>query len=311
MGLASYGDASRLFQKIPKEKWMKEMNGHYVCNPKIEYIGSLQLSFRYLYHRLLKSVRSIVDKTDHVAFESITFPFPQRPRDYALPDKTYSDVAAAVQDIIEDIFLGLSRRVHAATGSKNLCIAGGCGLNGVSNNKILLDKKFEGVFVQPASSDTGIPLGCALWGYHAHLNMPRTYVMTHASLGRTYSEEEIKEAINGTVDILFTKSKNVANDTAELLEQQKIIGWFQGGSEYGPRALGNRSIICDPRRLEMKDILNKRVKHREMWRPFAASVLKEYVHDYFELPYHESPFMLLVPEIRKDVQNKIHAAYRP
>ncbi|HEY4517430.1 MAG TPA: carbamoyltransferase C-terminal domain-containing protein [Candidatus Paceibacterota bacterium] len=321
MGLASYGNAQNIFKLIPKDRFMKEVGGHFLCNPKITYPGSGSFSLK----RFLRDPRKViinyavmllklVKKTgsrlkNKPVFSPIHIPIPPRPRDLPLPEQKYNDLAAVVQDIIEDVFLGLSRRAHAATGSRNICIAGGCGLNGVSNNKILHDKKFAEIFIQPASSDTGIPLGCALWG-QVHLGEPRTYVMRDAYLGREYSGQEIQEAMQKTNGISFKKSSAVAEETAKLLAEQKVVGWFQFGSEYGPRSLGARSILADPRRAEMKNILNDRVKHRELWRPFAASVLKEKANEYFELDYEESPFMLLVPKIRerakKDMQALVH-----
>ena len=326
MGLASYGNAQNIFTLIPKDRWMKEINGHYVCNPKITYPGQESITWWRLIHKprkiiinlLVTMMQFIKEKVgsfmlrlrgqyDTPVFESFSVPFPPRQKDSPLPEKNYNDIAAVVQDIIEDIFVGLSRRAHSVTGSKNVCIAGGCGLNGVSNNKILHDKKFSEIFIQPASSDTGIPLGCALWGCHVYFNEPRNYVMNHAYLGREYTEEEILRVLDGVKGILFKKSNAIAKETAKLIANKKIVGWFQFGSEYGPRALGARSILADPRQAQMKDTLNARVKHREMWRPFAASVLKEHANDYFELDYHESPFMLLVPKIREKMKKNLQA----
>ncbi|HEY4517297.1 MAG TPA: carbamoyltransferase N-terminal domain-containing protein, partial [Candidatus Paceibacterota bacterium] len=218
MGLSSYGDAKNIYRIIPKERWMKELSGDFLCNPKITYPGFGSFSFRRFFRdprkvlinygvlllEFLGDIRMRFTKNGSGRkniFSPIHIPFPPRPEKAPLPEKDYNDVAAVVQDIIEDIFLGLSRKAHAATNSKNLCIAGGCGLNGVSNNKILHDKRFREIFIQPASSDTGIPLGCALWGVHTFFKEPRRFVMRDAYLGCIYPEEKILEALKETKGI--------------------------------------------------------------------------------------------------------------
>jgi len=199
----------------------------------------------------------------------------------------------------------LGTQLQKITGSHNLCVAGGCGLNIDANMNFLHEAGFKKIFIQPAASDTGIPLGLALHGYHVIAGQPRFYRMESASLGRSYSENEIKAALNEKHDQLtYTKSATVAADTARLLADGNIVGWFYGGSEYGPRALGNRSILCDATRSDMKDILNLKVKNRELWRPFAAAVLEERVGDFFEFE-ETSPFMVLAAKVKKDTLGKI------
>jgi len=314
MGLAAYGNAQNIFKNHPKKLWLKELNGHFVCNPKIQFPGFSRLflifkhplkALKQMRVRIFLMIRNVL--WEKPTFHPIRLSLSSCPKNQPLPHRYYSDIAAVVQDIIEDVFLGLSHRLNKITRSDNLCIAGGCGLNGISNQKILQDKKFKEIFIQPASSDAGIPLGCALWGYNIHFKQPRDYVMRHAYLGKEYSEKDIQNTLEKTEGVTFRKSDMVADDTAKLLMRQKIVGWFQGRSEYGPRALGSRSILCDPRKKEMKDILNEKVKHRENWRPFAASVLREKTHDYFEFTYDESPFMLLVPKVRKEMRERIPA----
>lgn len=311
MGLASYGNAEKIFKDIPKNKWYKEADGHFLCNP---FIGFQQPKDKFLkkygnireIKRIAKNIiKKILEKItpDKVPkrkkfFEEIRLDYPAR-KNEKLPIEYYNNVAAAVQAVLEEIFLKMSRQLYEITRSKNLCLAGGCALNGVSNNKILEDGKFKDIFIQPACSDAGIPLGCALYGYHIILKQPRFWMMKTAYLGKEYAEEDYEKALeNYKKDIDFHKSTNIAKETAELIKDGKIVGWFQGRSEYGPRALGSRSILCDPRIKEMKDILNERVKHRENWRPFAASVLLEKMPEYFHLNY-ESPFMLLVPKVKE------------
>ena len=308
MGLASYGDAEKIFKDIPRDKWYRETNGDFICNARINFSSSDRKHYSFIgfVRELKRKIFNNPKKSlDSNFFNKIYLSHPSRKKDQKLPADYYSDAAAVVQALIEEIFVKMSRNLHDITQSENLCLAGGCALNGVSNNKILEDGKFKNLFIQPASSDAGIPLGSALWGYYLFLDKDRDYVMKDAYLGREYSENEIAEDLEKTNGIEFYKSENVAKETAKEIANGKIIGWFQGGSEYGPRALGSRSILCDARDKDMKDILNERVKHRERWRPFAASVLKENVQDYFEFKDHDSPFMLFVPKIKKEMKDKI------
>jgi carbamoyltransferase len=220
------------------------------------------------------------------------------------------DIAFAVQKITEDIMLHMANYLYEKTKLKNICLAGGVALNSVANKKVLDGTPFENIFIQPASHDGGISLGLALYHYHQIQNNPRKYIMKHAYLGKEHSLMEIGSAIDKYKDkIKFRKSKDIAKEIASNIAEKKIIGWFQGGSEFGPRALGHRSILCDARDPKMKDILNARVKHREGFRPFAPSVLLEESQDYFDIEC-ESPFMLLVADTkqskRKEVPSIVH-----
>jgi len=210
------------------------------------------------------------------------------------------DVSAAVQHAIERALIKLARDAYALTGSKNLCLSGGVALNSVANKKILDETPFKNVFIQPAAGDDGCAIGNALLGWVDILGQKRAWTMRNAYTGRTYSQEEIDRAIeeyHGWVSPV-TRAKDVIASTGRLIADGKIVGWFQGGSEFGPRALGHRSILCDARDGKMKDILNSKVKHREPFRPFAPSILKEFNSEYFELDC-DSPFMLLVAQVKK------------
>ena len=211
----------------------------------------------------------------------------------------HEDLAYAVQHALEEALIHLANYLHRKTGSKNICLSGGVALNSVANQKILERTPFEQMFIQPAASDAGTALGNALYGWHVLMRKPKTYVMKHDYLGREYSDAEILAAVESFDHVRAEKQPDLARWAAEQIAEGKIIGWFRGGSEFGPRALGHRSIICDPRRAEMKDILNLRVKHRESFRPFAPSVLLEEAEEYFELG-RPSPFMLLVAKVRED-----------
>ncbi|RJQ32470.1 hypothetical protein C4572_01025 [Candidatus Parcubacteria bacterium] len=322
MGLASYGKGL-LKEKFPLDLWYKETSGgHFLCNAKILYPkistlnkinkiitnpGKILVSGRvYLKGKINKLKRGTFfsqfkQKTENgKIFLPINLQKPPRSKEYKLPDDYYTEMAWIGQKVLEEIFIKASRRLNFITGSENLCLAGGVALNGVSNNKILEDGKFKKLFIQPASSDTGIPLGCALWGYHCFYKKEgRPFAMGHAHLGKKYADKEIFELIKKTAGINFYRSEDIAKETARLIDGGNVVGWFFNSSEYGPRALGARSILGDPRNPRMKDILNAKVKHREWWRPFAASVLEDKASDYFEIK-HESPFMLFVPKIKKD-----------
>jgi carbamoyltransferase len=217
----------------------------------------------------------------------------------------FGDVAFGVQALTEETGLHLARALHGLTGSKNLCLAGGVAFNSVMNARLLAETPFEHIFIQPAAGDAGNALGAALHVWHREMGKPRRWRMAHAFFGPEFSDAEIKGAL-GDQRVPFREVADPAAEAAELLSRSKIVGWFQGRAEVGPRALGARSILADPRRAEMKDIVNEQVKHREGFRPFAPSVLDERGPDYFE-GYYPNPFMLLVLPIRPDKRDVIPA----
>src|SRR5437868_3807045 len=219
----------------------------------------------------------------------------------------WEDLAWRVQDDTENVLLARTRWLRETTGAKNLCIAGGVALNCVANGRIAREGGFENVWIQPAAGDDGIAIGCAYYGWLEVLKQRRTSVMEHAFTGRTYGEHEIVNELQKPLVRIQTKpvrSDDICRDTAKLLADQKVIGWFQGPSEFGPRALGNRSLLADPREARMKDILNSRVKHRQAFRPFAPIVLAERMTDIFE-GEEDSPFMLIAKPVRPEWRDKI------
>jgi carbamoyltransferase len=215
------------------------------------------------------------------------------------------DLAWAVQNLIEDAGLHVARAARRLTGSTRLCLAGGVALNGVMNTRLLEDAGFEEIFVQPASSDAGNALGAALWVWHELEGRPRTWDMRHAYLGVGWGDDAVVEALRAA-SLPHRRVADPAATAAGILAQGKVVGWFQGRAEIGPRALGARSILADPRPADMRDRVNAQVKRREWFRPFAPSVLHERGADYFD-GYHESPFMLLVLPIRVDKRDVIPA----
>ncbi len=254
---------------------------------------------------LTKSEKNFVRHND--LYQKRFFPDLPRRENQALPDDLYTEIAYAVQKETEDGLIEIARHLYRISPSRNLCYAGGVGLNSVANKKILDNTPFENIFIQPGACDSGIALGCALYGANfIEKEAPGRYRFKNAYLGRDYSEEEILEALRNTPNIRFTKEKDIVKRSAALLADGKILGWLEGGSEIGPRALGHRSIICDPGKPEMKDILNEKVKHREGFRPFAPSVLLECAPEYFDLNC-ESPYMLLIAAVKNDKQGIIPA----
>lgn len=224
------------------------------------------------------------------------------------PIETFEDKARAafeIQEECESAMLHLAQYAKEKTGLDNLCISGGVALNSVANYKVLQSNIFKDVFINPAASDTGISLGAALYGYHHVLKQPKKYTEISPYLGPTYSDAEIKNAItkyNGFELI----NKNAFKKAAELISENKILGFFHGRSEMGPRALGNRSIIMSPLLAENKDVLNSRVKFREAFRPFAPAILKEHTEEYYVID-RESPYMLFVPLVKEDKKDIIKA----
>lgn len=215
----------------------------------------------------------------------------------------YKDLAYAVQKLTEDVMIYLANWLQKTTGSDNLCIAGGVGLNCVANYQVLAHSNFKNVFVHPNAGDNGLAVGQALYAYNIVSGNQRKYVATHDYLGKAYSSDEVGKVVERfrtDPNIAITEFKDMDQlyeTMASHIEAGKITSWYQGRSEFGPRALGNRSIIADPRRKDMKDILNSRVKFREGFRPFTPSVLKERASEFFTIDV-ESPFMLLAPFVK-------------
>ena len=225
----------------------------------------------------------------------------------------YADVAASIQQVTEELLLGMANNLYRETGIKRLCIAGGVGLNSVANARILKETPFEQLFVQPAAGDSGGALGAALWAYNCLFGKPRNFTMQHAYWGRSDSDSEISDFLrqNGIPFRCFENDDELLDGVVERIIQGKVIGWSQGRFEWGPRALGNRSILADPRNPDMKDIVNAKIKFREPYRPFAPSVLSEYAEKYFDLPqakcHHPARYMLYVVPVRESQRNTLPA----
>jgi carbamoyltransferase len=224
------------------------------------------------------------------------------------------DLARSVQEVCEEAMLRMARHVHRETGERNLCLAGGVALNCVGNGRILREGPFEKLWIQPAAGDAGGSLGAALSVWHQYLGRERRVEdvcrghadgMRGAYLGPEFTEDEIEEfLLTEGARYRRVPGSELAGEAARLLAEEKVVGWFQGRMEFGPRALGARSILGDPRSPRMQSQMNLKIKYRESFRPFAPSVLRERVHEYFELDC-DSPYMLLVAPVRERLRRKM------
>lgn len=217
------------------------------------------------------------------------------------------DLAASVQQVTEEIMLRISRHVHKETGLNNLCLAGGVALNCVGNGRILREGPFENVWIQPAAGDAGGALGVALLIWHQLLDEPRAVAVPDAQggslLGPQYTNDEIRHFLDGEGAVYerFASEQALCERVAELLAEENVVGWLQGRMEFGPRALGSRSILGDARSPRMQSVMNRKIKFRESFRPFAPVVLRSRVAEYFEMrPEEDSPYMLLVAPVAED-----------
>lgn len=219
----------------------------------------------------------------------------------------HQDVAASMQAMLEQAEFALVRKLQRETGQKAICLAGGVALNSAFNGKILPCTDFEDIYIQPAAGDAGTSLGVCYYIYHQLLGKPRTFVMNDPYTGPSYEDDQIEAALQRAGVRYETLGEDaLVERAASLVAGGNVLGWFQGRMEWGPRALGNRSIIADPRRADMKDILNARIKHREWFRPFAPSVLLENTGDYFDQTYPD-PFMVKVYNVLPDKREVIPA----
>jgi carbamoyltransferase len=290
--------------------------------------GSFELDMDYF------SFHYSTDKTFNGKFESLFGPprssqayfftptsgypsyFGEKPSNYnelAKQNQYYADVAASIQAVTEEVLLGMARHVQRQTGLNRLCMAGGVALNSVANGRILRETPFEQIYVQPSAGDGGGSVGAALYAYHMALGRPRKFVMEHAYWGQEHSAGEIEEFLTseGIRHERFGDEEKLIERVVNGLEAGKAVGWLQGRFEWGPRALGNRSILADPRRAEMKDLVNVKIKFREPFRPFAPSVLAERAEDYFALPdaarHYPARFMLYVVGVKPERREAIPA----
>ncbi|RMW39985.1 MAG: hypothetical protein EA442_04020 [Candidatus Nitrosopelagicus sp.] len=221
-------------------------------------------------------------------------------------EQIHYDIGASAQKVLEDILLKMVNHVYNKTKIKNLCLGGGVALNGVANYRILKEGPFDNIHIPPSPGDAGSAVGCAQYLYHIYHKNSRVIeqdeskvILENVYVGPSYTNNEIKSFLDSK-GISYEEFENIEllKKTAKMISDGNIVGWFQGKMEWGPRALGCRSILADPRKSEMKDILNEKIKHRESFRPFAPSILEEHVSDYFEID-RTSPYMLMVAPVKK------------
>ena len=232
------------------------------------------------------------------------FRIPPRKED-SKAEQIHYDIAASAQLVLEDILLKMVNHIHKKTGMTNLCFGGGVALNGVANYRILKEGPFENLHIPPSPGDGGSAVGCAQYLYYCHDKNKRMIeanverIKNNIFVGPSYSNGEIKSFLDiNKIDYKFLETNSLLQTVAKLIVEGNVVGWYQGKMEWGPRALGNRSIIADPRNAKMKDILNEKIKHRESFRPFAPCILEEYASEYFDVDV-SSPYMLLVAPVKK------------
>jgi carbamoyltransferase len=277
MGLAPYG------KPVHYERIMKEM-------VQLNEDGSFKLNMKYFaYDHGLRMTSAAFDEF---------FGGPPRKPETWMSEREF-DIAASIQKVCEEIVLAAARHIHKETGLTNLCMAGGVALNCVANGRLIRETPFKNLFVQPAAGDAGGAVGVAHYIYNTLEKQPRGQAWSHAYLGPEYKDDEIRSYLDGAgARYQALPRQELLSRTAKLLSEGNVVGWFQGRMEFGPRALGGRSILADPRDPKMRDTLNMKIKFREGFRPFAPSVLVEKCADWFDLGC-DSPYMLLVAPVRE------------
>ena len=316
MGMAPYGEP-RYVDKVHK---LVRTNGDGSFHLDMDYFAfhySTKESYNHRFVELFGEPRSsdLLFFTKDSGFPSY---FGERPANYEELCRTnqhYADIAASIQRVTEEILLGMANHLQRQTGLKKLCMAGGVALNSVANGRILRETPFEELFIQPSAGDGGGALGAALWAYNSLLGKPRRFVLEHAFWGQSYPDAEVRSFLESEgIRYQRLEEDRLIDRTVEALQAGEVIGWYQDRFEWGPRALGHRSILADPRRADMKDIVNTKIKFREPYRPFAPAVLSGHVHEYFDAAgvqdlerQYPGRFMLLVFDVKPGKRDVIPA----
>jgi carbamoyltransferase len=314
MGMAPFG-TPRYVDKVQK---LIRLGGDGSFELNMDYFSFHYSADQTFNHRFVELFGPPRDPHANFFTPSSGYPvyFGDKPSNYdeqGRQNEYYADVAASIQAVIEEALLHMAQYAYQETGLKRLCMAGGVALNSVANGRILRETPFDEIYVQPAAGDGGGAIGAALYAYHMVLGKPRGFIMEHAYWGEGHSAGDIatfltKESIPYR---RFDDEEKLLGHVVDRLQEGKVIGWFQGRFEWGPRALGHRSILADPRRGDMKDIVNVKIKFREPFRPFAPSVLAERTEDYFMLPgainHYPGRFMLYVVDVREDKRHILPA----
>lgn len=296
MGLAPYGDVKYVDEL--RDVLLFKANGLFELN--LDYFNHPKKGVQMIWEGGIPNMDSLFTA------QMITKFGPARQQGEEL-SQYHKDLAASVQRITEELIFHILNHLQKKTGLKNICIAGGVAQNSVANGKVITHTTFENLYIPPAGHDAGTCLGAALWVYNQILDKPRLAPTLHGYFGSQFSNEDIIAHLED-LNIPYEKLEGDAllNKVNDCLINSGVVGWFQGRAEFGPRALGHRSIIADPRRVDAKEILNAKIKRRESFRPFAPSILKEYVDEYFEIQ-DEVPFMEKVFPIKKEKHLEIPA----
>ncbi|MDA9653392.1 hypothetical protein N9T29_00565 [Candidatus Pelagibacter sp.] len=265
---------------------------------KVKYDG-IVTDYSSILRRMPYSDIISFNKKNTKKIKKLNIKLPKRHVSENIMKKKWTQIAYEIQNEAEKCLIHLGKSINKKVKSKNICIAGGVALNSVANQKLFDNTNFKDVFIYPACSDAGVPFGLAIWGLYNHplfkIKNRKIFKLKNAYTGAIYSDSFIKSVLN---KYKIPSDKLSIREIAKHISEGKIIGWFQGGSEYGPRALGNRSLLADSRNPKMQDIVNERIKHREKYRPFAPAVLEEDYKKYFKLN-RPSPYMLLVAKVNK------------
>ena len=307
MGMAPYGRPTRM-EDVYKLIDVSDDGSFHLNMDYFAYHHSSSKTFNKRFEDLFGTPRI----HDSVFYTPTTHPKKDHPQwvdETAQQNQYYADIAASIQRVTEETLLKMARHLHERTGLKHLCMAGGVALNSVANGRILRETPFEEVWIQPAAGDSGGALGAALYAYHILLGKPRKFVQEHSFWGKAYSTDEVHASLE-RASVQYRRESDDEALTGLMLEdllEGKVIGVYQGRFEWGPRALGNRSILADPRRADMKDIVNTKIKFREPFRPFAPVVLEERAPEFYSgltEPKRHYPFryMLMVFPVVEDKQ---------
>ena len=301
MGMAPYGEP-KYMDKVHKLLKVHSDSSFSLDMSYFSYHYHSQKSFNHKFTDLFGESRD--PKARFVTEQTSLYDDPNPPTPEELrKNQYYADIAASIQKVLEEIVVKMANTLHKETGLKKLCMAGGVALNSVANYKILQETPFDEIYIQPAAGDAGGAIGAALYVYHILLGKPRTTVMDNAYLGKDY-RKDIPVFLKETgLKYAQLDDEELMDRVVDALTEGKVIGWYQGRFEWGPRALGNRSILADPRQEKMKDVVNIKIKFREPFRPFAPSVLVERAEEFFDIPqaskHYPARFMLYVVPVKK------------
>lgn len=309
LGFHYYGDEYKIMGLAPygKAVYMKEVSKIL----KLTDDGLFKLDLKYFTHHT-KGVQTKIfennDPTPSLFFsDKLEELFGKKREPKSDLTQKHKDIAASVQLHCENVIFHLLNNLYSKTKIDNLCIAGGVAQNSVANGKISSNTNFKNIYIPPAGHDAGTSIGSALFYYNQVMNKPRFKAMFNPYLGSKSNNRDIENLlINKKIKYIKYKNNDLIDETAKLLFEGKVVGWFQGNAEFGPRALGGRSILVDPRRNDAKKLLNAKIKKRESFRPFAPSILDEFVNQYFEID-DKAPFMEKVLPIKTNMQIKIPA----